>query len=246
MSTPLSRPTYAGWLDEIGRSGRSDDPGLVASAWLAARDHGRPRLSAVRSVNQWLAAHGVPGVQNLNAALHALEQGYHSADGLPPAATAVQPVQAAPPMPTFQPPMAPQQPVQAALPWPEQQQAAPPAVPAGQEPAQPAVPEHPWQVVMLALGRIEAWMTALAPLAQLAAEAGMVNAAIDASALVQPSEAQQRVQQIAADHGWTAGPAFADQQPAQAAVGFYGNHVVAQPDFAAMADASDGTEEGGE
>ena len=83
MATPASRPTYGAWLDQIATQGRTDEYGLVASAWAAAKASGRPKLFAVKSVNAWLSEHPPPGVANLQAALHALERAYHDAGGLP-------------------------------------------------------------------------------------------------------------------------------------------------------------------
>jgi len=140
-------------------------------------------------------------------------------------------------------------------PEPVPQQPGWPAAEVPWEPEQPAdqAPEHPYQVVMIMLARIENELLrmtqALAPLIALAAEAQAADAALAASQLAQPSAAQQRAAQIAAEHGWTAGPAFAQQAPGgpQAAPAappdFYGGHVVAPPDFAAIAEASDGRED---
>ena len=130
--------------------------------------------------------------------------------------------------------------------YPEQ-----PADQAQQQPAQAAEqPEHPWQVVLLRLGELHALVSALAqglaPLLQLAAEAQQADAALAASQLAQPSAAQARALEIAQQQGWTTGPAIPQpQQPAQvpAPPDFYGGHVVAPPDFGAMADASDGRED---
>ena len=107
------------------------------------------------------------------------------------------------------------------------------------------VPEHPYQVIMLAIGRLEAQITAFwqaaDPLIRLAAEAMATGEALDASPLSASPQAEQ-VSEIAAQQGWTPGPAFEDAQPEPAAPDFYGGHVVA-PDFASMAQASDGSEE---
>lgn len=269
MATPNSRPTYGAWLDQIATQGRTDDYGLVASAWLAAKTSGRPKLSAVRSVNAWLSEHAPPGgVANLQAALHALEVFYHDQNGLPPQdglqpPPGVQQPLFQPPDPAMvfypeQPPYDPagmagyQQPAPPAesQPWIEQQ--APADQPWQQQGPPPVVPEHPWQVVMLKLGELETLIASLyrglEPLMQLAAEATAVEVALDASQLAaqQPvTDAQQRVQEIAAQHGWTPGPAFeapedAGQEPSP---DFYGGHAV-PPNFAAMADASDGSEDG--
>ena len=100
VATPTGRPTYGGWLDQIAETGRADDYGLVASAWLAAKANGRPKLHAPKGVNRWLSEHPPPGVASLQATLHALVQAYHDQDGLPApdqAATAVPPAQAVPP-----------------------------------------------------------------------------------------------------------------------------------------------------
>jgi len=375
VATPAGRPTYGGWLDQIAETGRADDYGLVASAWLAAKANGRPKLHAPKGVNRWLSEHPPPGVASLQATLHALVQAYHDQDGLPApdqAATAVPPAQAVPPaawpvedpawwdhqhlhdplahdgfpvhwhdpmgavggveQPEQAPDQAQQQPGSAAVrpqhpasafprpdqasqwpdgttevnqrvdgswdvldpagwrwagwwagdAWTDQQPIQPPDLrqqqpdqgaaavyypepvpqqpgwPAAEvpwEPEQPAdqAPEHPYQVVMIMLARIENELLrmtqALAPLIALAAEAQAADAALAASQLAQPSAAQQRAAQIAAEHGWTAGPAFAQQAPGgpQAAPAappdFYGGHVVAPPDFAAIAEASDGRED---
>jgi hypothetical protein len=290
MATPTGRPTYGGWLDQIAAEGRTDDYGLVAAAWAAARENGRPRLHAPKGVNKWLSEHPPPGVANLTAALHQLERAYHDQAGLPAqeqpgqAAAAVQPVPE-----TIWPeggdpawwdhqhahqPIAhdgfPEhwhdggravvidatgQPVWADEAMPELPGAAYEASeqPAGgyQQPAQAAgAPEHPWQVVLLRLGEIEAmlagFMQAMAPLLALATEAMQADQALAASQLAQPSAAQQRAQQIAAQHGWTTGPEIPQpQQPAAQpqAPDFYRGHVVPQPNFAAMGEASTGRED---
>lgn len=289
MATPISRPTYGGWLDQIAEQGRTDEYGLVASAWLAAKASGRPKLSAVRSVNAWLSEHPPPGVANLQATLHQLSTAYHEAGGLdhqqpaPPAGAPSAPPPAgetagqqplwpadsgaemSPAGPIAR--MPDQQPAQAAdaeawggQPPPASHEAwlaegQPPspqvtAVPvpgeqhvAVQQPGQP--PEHPYQVIMLAIGRLEALVTsfwqAADPLIKLAAEAMSVDEALDASPLSaspQVAEAQERVSEIARRSGWTPGPAFEPAPP-----DFYGGHVVPAPDFASMAQASDGREE---
>jgi hypothetical protein len=107
----------------------------------------------------------------------------------------------------------------------------------GQEPPEP---EHPYQVILLAIGRlqqqIDGFWQAMAPLIELAAESARVDAAIDASQLAQPSAAQQRALEIAQQQGWTPGPAIPQPPaPPQAAPDFYGQHVVPQPDFGRLA-----------
>ena len=292
MATPTGRPTYGGWLDEIAREGRTDDFGRAAAGWANAKDNGRPKLHAPRSVNKWLSEHPPPGVDNLQATLHQLEQHYHDQSGLPaaPGASTItagqQADQAAEQQDWF---ASPDGQAWLASPdgqaWITQQQAGPAAddvtagqddptmaewletdqgqawlvTPDGQEwlrgddgqawyaerhphqqPGQPAgAPEHPWQVVLLALGRIETQLTtfmqAMAPLVALAGEAMAVDTAIQASAAFQPSPAQARAQQIAADHGWTPGPAI----PAQPQAPPLGNAIVPQPNWAAIADQQD-------
>ena len=284
MSTS-SRFTYAQWLDALAETGRADDYGMVASAWLAARDHGRPRLSAVKSVNAWLSEHPPPGVANLQAALHRLRQAYGSGNLPPDPAQPPQAVSEAPGAvqpPLFQAPSGYEaqhaaQPVQAAdfapdPAWlPAEYQQAQPAVPAGtawqdgspQQPAPPAEqqytgpaeyqqadspaeqarkaandvwlaqqqpappagqpwqqqapPEHPWQVVMLKLGELETTIAALyrglEPLMRLAEESEAADAALAASQLAQPSEAQAQALAIAQQQGWTPGPVFEDGSP---------------------------------
>ena len=264
MATPAGRPTYGGWLDEIARQGRTDDFGHVATAWANAQANGRPKIHAPRSVNKWLAEHPPPGVGNLALTLHQLEQAYHNQSGLdgfgdgPPATP--QPASHQQPDPAADQAQqdwftSPEGQAWLASPngqeWMAQQNAAAepmvqqyPAEQAYQQPEQPAeVPEHPWQMVLLAVGRLETqittFMQVMAPLIALAGEAAAVDTAIQASAAFQPSPAQVRAQAIAAEHGWTPGPEIPAPQPPS----FYGSHVVAQPNFAAMADASDGTED---
>jgi hypothetical protein len=230
-------------------------------------------------------------VAGLQATLHALSQAYHEAGGLgqqQPAPAAGMPVAPSAPPPDMRrlgyeagsPQEVPgQQPL-----WPADGQQ--PVQPAGpQQPVQPAdapspqvtvqavpgdqnvaiafgqVPEHPWQMVLLAIGRLETLVTqfwqAADPLIRLAAEAMAAGEALDASQLAASPQASA-VQEIADAQGWTAGPAFDQpqqeypdeaahfqpQQPAQpAAPDFYGGHVVPAPDFASMAQASDGSEE---
>jgi rhodanese-related sulfurtransferase len=273
VATPISRPTYGGWLDQIAEQGRTDDYGRVASAWAAAKASGRPKLSAVRSVNAWLSEHPPPGVAGLQATLHQLSQAYHEAGGLdqqqpaPPAGMPVAPSAPPPDMrrlgyeagspqevPGQQPlwPADGQQPVQPAGP---QQPVQPADVPSSQVTvhAEPGdqnvaiafgqVPEHPWQMVLLAIGRLETLVTqfwqAADPLIRLAAEAMAAGEALDASQLAASPQASA-VQEIADAQGWTAGPAF---ETGPAAPDFYGGHVVPAPDFASMAQASDGSEE---
>ena len=299
VATPISRPTYGGWLDQIAEHGRTDEIGLVATAWAAAKAHGRPKLSAVKSVNAWLSEHPPPGVANLQATLHHLATAYHEAGGLDhqqpaqpanpqvyePTGLQGQPVEppgmpvapATPPPAAFQPPgeirhlgYEPGEiPGQQAL-WPADHQQSDPAADAAAWTGQPPpassqvtaplvpgdpnlaaalgqdVPEHPWQMVLLAIGRLETqlagFQAAISPLIALAAEAMSVDEALDASPLSASPQASEAYR-IAEQNGWTQGPAF--EQPAQpepAQPDFYGGHVVA-PDFASMAQASDGSEE---
>lgn len=277
VATPISRPTYGGWLDQIAEQGRADDYGHVATAWAAAKAHGRPKLSAVKSVNAWLMEHPPPGVANLQATLHHLATAYHEAGGLDhqqPAQPANPQVSAPPGMPVapatpppaaFQPPgeirhlgYEPGEiPGQQAL-WPADHQQSDPAADAAAWTGQPPpassqvtgppeqVPEHPWQMVLLAIGRLETqlagFQAAISPLIALAADAMSVDEALDASPLSASPQASEAYR-IAEQNGWTQGPAF--EQPAQpepAQPDFYGGHVVA-PDFASMAQASDGSEE---
>ena len=118
-----------------------------------------------------------------------------------------------------------------------------------QQPEQAAdvqVPEHPYQVILLAIGRMEArqeaMMQALAPLIALSGEAMAVDTAIQASAAFQPTPAQARAQAIAREQGWTTGPEIPQQPAAQPGLvppSFYGQHVVPQPDFGRIADQQD-------
>ena len=268
VATPISRPTYGGWLDQIAEQGRTDDYGRVASAWLAAKASGRPKLSAVRSVNAWLSEHPPPGVANLQATLHQLSTAYHEAGGLdhqqsaPPGGEdragqqALWPADSGAEMsPGLDPdrshalisqpaPPAAPSPQVTAVPVPGEQHVA------VQQPGQP--PEHPYQVIMLAIGRLETLVAALyrgmEPLMRLAEDAEAADQALDASQLAaspQVAQAQARVSEIADQQGWTPGPAFeqlAPQAAEPAMPDFYGGHVVA-PDFASMAQASDGRED---
>jgi len=116
-----------------------------------------------------------------------------------------------------------------------------------QQPEQPAEPpEHPYQVILLAIGRLEAtitgFMQAMAPLIALSGEAMAVDTAIQASAAFQPTPAQARAQAIAREQGWTTGPEIPQQPAAQPGLvppSFYGQHVVPQPDFGRIADQQD-------
>lgn len=287
MATPAGRATYSGWLDQIAQQGRTDDYGRVAAGWLNAQPNGRPKYHAPKSVNRWLSEHPPPGVVNLQATLHQLEQHYHQQAALPgdPAITAPQqPDPAAEQQQDWfaspegqawlaspdgqawiasQHVSAGQEPVQETLYpapgadelHPEQPAEDPDAQVWGyldqQPPDQPwqqqGPPENPQQVIMLMIGRLEAkidaFWQAMAPLVQLASETLAVDTAIATSQLASP--AQLRAQQIAREQGWTPGPEIPQPVAPPQAPDFYGGHVVAQPNFGAMADASDGIEDTG-
>jgi len=263
MGTPAGRPTYGGWLDQIAQEGRTDDFGLAAAAWANAQPHGRPKYHAPKSVNRWLSEHPPPGVANLQATLHQLEKHYHAQDGLPadPGAATITAGQEASEQDAQQDWFASPE-GQAWLASPEGQAwAYQQHVSAGQEPVQeelypeqPAVqpqpvqvsevPEHPWQLVLLKLGQVQAaidqFYQVMAPLIALARDA----MAIDSSQLVtgQPTPAQARALEIAMAQGWTTGPEIPAPLPTPAQ-DFYGGPPVPLPDFGRMADASDGRED---
>jgi len=272
MSTPIGRVTYGAWLDEIGETGRTDPAGLVASGWLAAKANGRPRYSATKSVNAWLAGEGRhPGVDNINAVLHALATAYNRSE--PPATAALGEAAPAQAQPIDEAQLYHQQPERRED-WPDgtiavqQRQDGSWDVqdPAGWRWAGWWIPGRGWVTgdetepvqadTAPAAATVEQTFEAmlLERLASMEDAIRWMTAVISPLAqLVEATEVEvttqnagamvEKVQGIAQQYGWIPGPAVADAaEAAPARPDFYGGHVV-KPDFAQMAaDAEEAPE----